>query len=459
MQDTTNSIQSIEESYVKYHDLELEQTILNIILLDNNLLPNISDSITETDFSYEINQKIFTAMKTMYEEKAPIDIMTLNSHVDFQEPAYIASLSDKTFTATNWEYYVKQLLDITALRKAYILTTTVFADLTVQNIRDRIDQAAKEILDISIDSNSFKIKQPSEMVPALLNEMAEAVQNPKILSGYSWGLTELDKITGGIQNEFIIVGARPSKGKTAFCLKAIDTCCKAGIKVGLFTLETTSGMILNRLISMNSHVQTKNMKSGVMSVNQQEKVFYAAEKINDWPLYIMDDVYYQEDIKAKIRYMVRGLGMQVVFIDYFSKIRTRKNYGQRHEMFADISSDMANLRKELNTPIVMLSQLRRDAESKKPILADLGETKSLEQDGDLIFFIEQDRGGSNSVNKAELIIAKAKDGPVGIVNVGFRKEFTEFVNLENEEVVKESKPIKKAGFYNSVINKEKVNNG
>lgn len=444
--------QATEESYTRFNNAEIEQAVLNLVLLDNDLLPNISDKISLLDFAYQINREIFSVMQDLYSKKISIDILSLNESVAFNDPVYVSGLTSILSSSSNWEFYINQILDLSALRKTDVLKRTVLKDLTPQNIRENLELASKELLEISIDSSSFKIKTPSEIMPSMLKDIDDARNRPPGLSGFDWGLEELNKITDGIQNEFIIIGARPSKGKTALALKIINTLCNNKIPTGFFTLETTEKSIFMRFLSIDSHIPSKNIRSGAFAQHQYTKIFKSSEKINDWPLFILDDIYYLEDIKSRARYMVRTLGVKIIFIDYFGKIMSRQKFGQRHETFAFISSELANLRKELKVPIVLLSQVRRDVENKAPGLDSLGETKALEQDGDTIIFINQDRGSLKKISIVDLIIGKQRDGPTGTIQVGYIPSYTEFVNLEKNESGEEKQ---QTGFYDSMVEKEK----
>lgn len=448
--------QAAEESYISFNDNDIESAILNLIIIDNNLFPNISDKISEFDFAFEMNRQLYSAIKKLYRDKIQIDIISLNEIMKSTEnynPVYIAGLTDFLSSSANWEFYVRQMLDISALRKTDILKRTVLENLNSSNIRERLESASKEFLEISIDSSSFKIKKPDEIIPEMLREYEEAYNSPPGLSGYDWGLEELNNITDGIQNEFIVIGARPSKGKTALGLKIVSSLCDKEIPVGLFTLETTEKRILNRCIATKSHIPSRNLKSGAFSNNQGNKIFNAAETINNWQLFILDDIYYIEDIKSRIRYMVRTLNVKVIVIDYFGRIRARKRYNQLHEMFKDISNQLAELRKELGVPIILLAQVRRDSENKNPGLDSLGETRELEHDADTVIFINQDRGSVKKISIAELIIAKQRDGPCGTIQVGYIPQYTEFVNLEKERPAEEKQ---QGSFYDSMVEKEKT---
>jgi replicative DNA helicase len=420
--------------------VEVEEAILGAILVDSFKLDKALEHILPHHFYVNKNKAIYEAIIELHYESYNVDLLTVEQRLkdkgkmDEVGSVYLSDLTRQS--APNIVDYCLILKEKAYLRRI-IHGLTKATELAYQNsdtneILGIIDKATKE------DESSSNLQELSEALQQSFAQIS-AIQDAGKPMGIRTGL-DIDYITQGWQKgKLYFLGARPSQGKTALVLTCMRRMARDGVKNGLLTLETTNVSIANRLITMVSGVPIPRMLSGQMSKEEIQKVVYACKELNEYGIYLDDssgvDIHKAE---AKIRALVKQ-GCEVVFVDFLTLIT---NSGRnKHEEIGEITKMMKKLAKQLDVPIVVLAQLSRSIESrtnKRPMLSDLRESGSIEEDADVVMFlyrdeyygITMDAMGNPTDNKAEVIIAKQKDGATGVKTLHFNKETMEFSNLQ-----------------------------
>lgn len=418
---------------MKFADLELERCVLGSMLIDNSVIVNIANYIGTDDFSSETNRKIYKGILELNASGKPADIVALN-FMNLSEPVYIAELTDTVATGAQWEFYSKKLKTLSLVR-SYFGVIEKYKGVNEQNILESIGDVSRELLRLADKSgSSAKVKTLKDVMPAVCDRLSYATKHKGELFGLDTGFKQLNEYLGGLQPGYVFIGARPSVGKTACGMNIAVNMAKKGIKGVIFQLEMSDEAIAFRAISSEAGISMGLIKGGFIdSGTPLNRVIRAMETIGELPLAIEDNMSEIHEIEARIRYLVRCEGYQFAMIDHFSIIKTKNNRVQRHEQYTEISGIIRDLRRELKIPIIVLAQLRRDAEGKVPTLADIRETGSAEQDADTVIFIHRDRQediGQTEI-PAEFIIAKQRDGACGTIPMTFYPQMVKFADTVN----------------------------
>ena len=421
---------------MKFCDLELERCVIGTMLMDNSIVVNVANYVNADDFSVETNRAIFRAILKLHSEKRAIDIITLNT-MKVAMPGYIAELTDIVATGANWDFYAGKLKTLSLVRNFYSILEK-HKGMNELNILEGIGDMSRDLLKLADKSgSSAKVKTLRDVMPAVCDRLAYAVEHKGQLFGYDTGWKHINDYIGGLQEGYIIIGARPSVGKTSAGMNLSINLAKNKSKGVIFQLEMSDEAIAFRAISSESGISMSLIKGGFVDNGKPLlRVQEAMETVARLPIAIEDRMNEIHEMEARIRYLVRCEGYKWVMIDHFSLITTKNNRIPRHEQFTEISGIIRNLRKELKIPIVVLFQLRRDAEGKKPSLADLRETGSAEQDADVIIFIHRERQEDLTQTEIEtdFIIAKQRDGPCGVAKMTF---FPQMVRFSDSKQVKQ----------------------
>ena len=422
------------------HNLEAEQAVLGAFLLDwDALSDNVSTLQGDRFYSYQ-NRLIFETMVSLFRQNIHGDAMALISELTkigkLQEAggaAYVAALTDTVPTSANVDYYVKIVLDLATRRDLIKIGEEIKADSSDFSRESRyvIEDTEKKIFSLSERNETVKIHDAKTLMDEGLR-LIEARFNQQGFSGIESGFGKLDTMTSGFQNsEFIIIGARPSIGKTAMALSMMEHLC-VGKKIpcGFFSLEMSHHMIAQRLLSMESNVSGGKLRSGMLSMADFQKLQDAAGRIYSAPLYIVDQPNMQLlDVRAMSRRMVVDKKVKIIFIDYIGLVSTENSSAPVYEQQSEVSRSLKALARELDIPVVALCQVARDAEGNEPNLAQLRGSGSIEQDADVVMFLHRERSRSEEpTQEAKLIVAKQRNGPTGDVELMYLPSYTKFVN-------------------------------
>jgi replicative DNA helicase len=435
-------------------NIEAEQSILGGVLIENYAVNKVMEVLAPDDFYRESHRKIYKALIDLSERDEPADLITLtnelknNGHLDSVGGAsYITSLIDSVPTAANIEYYVKIVKEKAILRKL-IQTST---EIITQSYEDRgdvegfLDEAERAIFDISENRVRPSFYPIRDVIKDSFKILERLYEKKELVTGIPSGFKELDRLTAGFQpSDLIIVAGRPSMGKTAFCLNIAQyAAIQKKIPIAIFSLEMSKEQLGIRMLCSEAHVEGTKLRSGFLSESDWPRLTIAAGNLSDASIYIDDTAALTIlELRAKARRLKTeqgGLGM--VIIDYLQLMKGRTRVESRQQEISEISRSLKALAKELSIPVIAVSQLSRKTEERtgnRPQLSDLRESGAIEQDADLILFIYRDEIYNRSEDnpnkgKAEIIIGKQRNGPIGKVDLAFLDKFTTFKELYKGE--------------------------
>ncbi len=437
-------------------NLEAEQSVIGGILLENEAMSKVLEVLIPDDFYRESHRKILHSMIQLFEKNEPIDLITLTNQLKGTNQldtiggsAYLSSLVDSIPTAANITYYARIVKEKAILRRL-IATATEIVSRGYEHegdVEDMLDQAEKNIFQITesqIKPSFFRIKT---ILKESFKTIEKLYESQEIVTGVPSGFTEIDKLTSGFQpSDLIIIAGRPSMGKTAFCLNiAQHIAIKKNVPVALFSLEMSKEQLVLRMLCSEARVDAHRVRGGFLGETDWPKLTRAAGTLSEAPIFIDDTPALSVlEMRAKTRRIMAEHTLGLVIVDYLQLMRGRGFSGRgrpgmesREQEISDISRSLKALAKELNIPVIALSQLNRRVEerqNKRPQLADLRESGAIEQDADLIAFIYRDEvydRSEDNQNKgiAEVIIGKQRNGPVGDVKLAFVDKYASFENL------------------------------
>ena len=432
-------------------NIEVEQSILSAILIENNTLPEVLEVVSEKDFYRESHRKIFAAMVDLFERNEPADLITITNILKEQGrlesvggASYLAELVDTVPMATNAAHYAKIVREKATLRqlieRAASITTRCFEDRG--DVEEVLDFAERSIFDISEN----KVRPAFHSLADILNDTYKAVEdavgNKILVTGVPTGYHMLDEKTSGLQpSDLIVIAGRPSMGKTALALNiAQNAGIQTGIPVGIFSLEMSKEQLSLRMLSSEARIDSSRMRGGFLSESDLARINRAAGTLYDLPIYIDDSPAISAlEIRAKARRMKMEKGLGLVIVDYLQLMRGRASAERRDLEISEISRSLKALAKEINIPVVALSQLNRKVEersNKRPVLSDLRESGAIEQDADVIIFIYRDEVYNKKEGEAdrtsEIDVAKQRNGPTGTVKLTFLDYCTRFEDMAPE---------------------------
>jgi len=435
-------------------NLEAEQSVLGGILIENYSINKVVEVLKPDDFYREAHRKIYKALIDLSERDEPADLITLtnelrnNDHLDsIGGASYVASLIDSVPTAANIEYYAKIVKEKSILRKL-IQTST---EIITQSYEDRgdvegfLDEAERAIFDISENRVRPSFYPIRDIVKESFKILERLYEKKELVTGIPSGFKDLDRMTAGFQpSDLIIVAGRPSMGKTAFCLNLAQyAAIQKKIPIAIFSLEMSKEQLGIRMLCSEAHVEGTRLRSGFLSESDWPRLTIAAGNLSDASIYIDDSAALTIlELRAKARRLkIEHGGLGMLIVDYLQLMKGRTRVESRQQEISEISRSLKALAKELNIPVIAVSQLSRKTEERtgnRPQLSDLRESGAIEQDADLILFIYRDeiynRSEENpNKGKAEIIIGKQRNGPTGKVELAFLDKFTTFKELYKGE--------------------------
>jgi len=433
------------------HNLEAERSVLGAILLHNDAFNLVAEVIDVADFFRDAHRRIFDKMVKLSERGDAIDLVTLKEELgrsgeidEVGGPAYITALVDGVPRSANVEHYARIIKEKATLRNLIfsankILATAYSAEEEADVILDQAEHAIFAIADDKIRDGFVSLR---DLAHASLDTIEKLHARKELITGVPTGFTDLDELTSGLQpSDLVIIAARPSMGKTSLVLNmAQHVGTKTGMTVGLFSLEMSKEQLFLRMLTAEARIDAHRLRGGFLGERDWGKLSQAIGTLSETKIFIDDSPAIGTlEMRAKCRRLKSEHGLHLVIVDYIQLMQGRGRFENRTLEVASISRSLKGLAKELNVPIVMLSQLSRAPEARsdrRPQLSDLRESGALEQDADVVLFIYRedqyaDRNAppSDTQGVAEIIIGKQRNGPTGVVRLAFIKEFTRFENL------------------------------
>ncbi len=430
------------------HNGEAEQAVLGAVLLDPEYLPAVLRYILPSDFYANANREIFAGIISLYEKGQKADLITLTDELKalgtmdrVGGPAYVANLTSIVPSSANVEYYARIVQEQSVRRSLIRLSSEMSVRARDESVESNVvlDEAQARIFEISQNRQSTNYRSMKELVPDAITMIERLFKNKDQTTGIPSGFNDLDQMTSGFQNsEFIVIGARPSVGKTALALSmAAHVALDKHTPAAFFSLEMADTAIMQRLISSEARIRSEQVRTGLLKPSDFNALMDAASRIYEAPLYLVDSPNMRLlELRTMARRLCAEKAVKVIFIDYLTLVTHDNQELPRWEQISGISRSFKALARELRIPIIALSQLKREAEGKQPTLADLRESGSIEQDADLILFLHRDReydkkkDERSPVIETELIVAKQRNGPVGKTTIAFLPSYTRFENLD-----------------------------
>jgi replicative DNA helicase len=435
------------------HNVEAEQSILGSMLISKDVCIEVFSSLTKDDYYIESHREIYNAMISINQQGRPIDITTLTSYLKDMHALdkaggveYFLQLSESVPTTAHTKYYLDIILDKSILRRLIKNATSVIegAHSEIENVGDFISDSEKLLLSITRDRNSGEFKDIDTVVRNITAQMEMLQQNKGRLSGVATKFRDLDRLTNGFQKgDLIILGARPSVGKTAFALNlAQNVAHKSSESVAFFSLEMPAEQLIRRTIAAMGGIDSTLLRNGDILTNDPNKYYAACERVLECNLYIDDTPGIKiNDLISKCRRLKQEKGLSLIVIDYLQLIvasGSSRNDNRQQEV-SDISRQLKALARELECPLIALSQLSRNLErreDKRPMMSDLRESGAIEQDADLIMFLYREGYQKNDASNSgivELNLAKHRNGSTGQVSLAIELNYSRFSNLAHEQ--------------------------
>ena len=429
--------------------IEAEQAVLGAMLLKPDAVTTAAEELSADDFYRETHRLIFEAMMELKERTEPVDLVTLTEQLKKADklakiggiPA-LSLIANSVPTAANVHYHARIVHEKAQLRSLINAATEIASAAyeSADEVEDIMDNAEKRILAVSSGKRSKDFVPLQEILLDTLEQIDARYNNKGSITGLPTGFTELDHLTAGLQkSDLILVAARPSMGKTAFTLNiAAHVVLRAKEPVAFFSLEMSKEQLVQRLLCSEGRIDSQRLRVGELEEKEWGDLIDTANRLSAAPLYIDDTPGITVmELRSKARRLKAEHGLSLIVIDYLQLMQGRasKNGDNRQQEISEISRSLKALARELNVPVIALSQLSRSVESrqiKRPMLSDLRESGSLEQDADIVMFLyREDYYDPETENKniTEVIIAKHRNGPVDTVDLTFLKQFTKFGNL------------------------------
>ena len=430
------------------HNLEAERSVLGAILIQNSTYNVAAELVRPEDFYRDAHRRIFVRIIDLAERGEAVDVVTLKEALgrsgDLEAvggPAYVASLVDGVPRATNVEHYATIVKEKAVLRNLIAAASTILADAyeADQDAADILDRAEHSIFDIAEGRIRSGFMSLYDIAEAASESIQKAHEEKKMITGVETGFAELDRLTSGFQRgDLIIVAARPSMGKTSLAINiAQHAGTRGGQTVGVFSLEMSREQLFLRMLSSEAQIDGHSLRTGFLRTEEWGRLTESLGTLGQAKIFIDDTPSIGVlEMRAKSRRLAAEHGLGLLVVDYIQLMQGRGRFDNRTQELGQISRALKGLAKELNVPVVVLSQLSRAPESRsdhRPQLSDLRESGALEQDADVVLLIFREDFYSQDTDKesvAEIIVAKQRNGPIGSVELAFIKERTRFENLD-----------------------------
>ncbi len=432
-------------------NLEAEQSVLGAILIDNNALTRCLEILDPEDFYKGSHRKIFFAMTDLFDKNEPIDLITLTDQLKKNDEleavggiAYLSLMVNMVPTAANVKYHSHIVREKALLRGLVQSANEIASKVYEDNLdaEDLVDYAERSIFKISDKRVKASFVSLKEVIRDSFEMIERLYDKKETITGVSSGFRDLDDLTTGFQKgDLIIVGGRPSMGKTAFALNIAQ---HVGLElketVAIFSLEMAREQLAIRMLCAEAMVNSNSIRKGFIKKEDWHKLTSAASNLTGAPIFIDDTSGITVlELRAKARRLKIEHGLSLVIVDYLQLMRGKGSFERREQEISDISRSLKGLAKELSVPVIAVSQLNRSVEQRRPptpILADLRESGAIEQDADVIIFLYREEIYNKEAKKghSEVIIAKQRNGPTGTVNLAFMSTCTRFLNMVDRDI-------------------------
>jgi replicative DNA helicase len=434
--------------------IDMEEAVLGAIMLEKEAVITILDILKPESFYKDSHRKIFKAVSDLSTREFPVDLYTvteeLRAHGELESvggPVYLSQLTSKVVSAANVDYHARivaqKYIQRELIRVSTEIQTRAFDD--TWDVTELLDYSENELFQIAEGNIKREVSPINMVIKEAIKEIEEAGKREDALVGIPSGFTKLDRLTSGWQKaELIIIAARPSMGKTAFALSmARNMAIDHDKKVAIFSCEMSSIQLVNRLIVAETDIAGDKIRNGRLSEEEWKQLDTRIKKLVQAPIFIDDTPAISIfELRAKCRRLMAQHKLDIVIVDYLQLMSGPDNAGSREQEVSNISRSLKSIAKELNVPIIALSQLNRSVEmrggTKRPLLSDLRESGAIEQDADMVVFIHRQEkfgmltfdDGSSTKGIAEIILAKNRNGPVDDVRLRFREEKAQFVDMD-----------------------------
>ena len=433
-------------------NLEAEQSVLGAILIENTALLKCIEIITPEDFYRESHRKIYNAMLDLFDKSEAIDLVTLTEHLTKKNAievvggaSYLASIAAQVPTAANARYHAKIMREKALLRSLLHSSTDIASKVYEDSSEadELLDYAEKSIFEISDKRIKVAFTPVRDVINDSIKMIEDLVERKEVITGVPSGFSDIDEMTTGFQKgDLVILGGRPSMGKTAFGLNIIQ---HVGVELNepaaIFSLEMSTRQLMLRMLCSEAMVDSNKVRKGFINRGEDwTKLTGAAGRLKEAPIYIDDSAAIGVlEMRAKARRLKMEHGLSIIMVDYLQLMSGRGNFERREQEISDISRSLKALARELDVPVIALSQLNRGVEQRtdrRPTLADLRESGAIEQDADVICFLYRDevydKDNPDKKGKAEVDIAKQRNGPTGRVKLTFLSKYTRFQSFSHE---------------------------
>ena len=430
------------------HNIEAEEAVLGSLIIDPDAILRIAALLNADDFFVARNGWLYDAILDLHDRREPADLVTLTTELrqrgqlkEIGGPARLTGLINATPSSTHIKHYAKIVAD-TAARRRLITAAGKISRLAHQDTSDTqatLDQSESIIFGATTRQHISGFKSVSVGVDEVIDRVEYLYHHSGQVSGLPTGLRDLDRLLGGLQrSDLIILAGRPSMGKTALAINIAQNAAKKfGTRVGVFSMETSLERLTQRMIGAESGIDTRRLRTGKLTDEEWSEFVRASNQVAEMPIQIDDTASLTVlDLRSRARRLHAELGLGLLIVDYLQLINGLGKKENRQQEVSFMSRQLKALARELNIPILALSQLSRECEkrhNKRPMLSDLRESGSIEQDADVVLFIYQDEAYNPDTefpNLAEIILGKQRDGPTGILSTYFKKHITLFVDLE-----------------------------
>lgn len=441
----------MDEAVVKRilpHSIEAEKAVIGSMIMDADAIGAASEIITGDDFYQRQYGLLFDAMVELTGEGKPVDLITLQENLKMKDVPdelcsieFISELVDQVPTSANVRHYAQTVYDKAALRRLIKANEEIenMCYMNKEPLEDILEVTEKKMFDLLQLRSTEEFVPIKDVVLSVINKIEASAKHKGTVTGISTGFYDLDYKTSGLQpSDLILIAARPSMGKTAFVLNLAQyIAVRNKVPTAIFSLEMSKDQLVNRILSMESKVDSQSMRTGNLSGADWEKLVESAGIISEAPLMIDDTPGISiADLRSKCRKFKLEQGLGLVIIDYLQLMSGGRHSESRQQEISEISRSLKALAREINAPVIALSQLSRACETRpdhRPMLSDLRESGAIEQDADVVMFIYRDDYYNKDTDKkgiSEIIIAKQRNGPIGTVELVWLPDYTKFANKE-----------------------------
>ncbi len=431
------------------HSSEAEQTVLAAALLDHVAVEKIINLLSTEDFYFEANKEIYDAIKNVHMQNIPVDALTVTEELKIREKInfvggfeYLVKLTDNIITSKNVEAYCNIIKEKSTLRKLISTSNEIIEKGYKENeeVQKIIELAETRIFSISQNRNINSFTDIKDVLMNVFNQLEERAMTKGSLTGITTGYDDLDRMTSGMQrSDLILLAARPSMGKTALALNIAMNAVKSGASCALFSLEMSKEQYVQRIISMESMVESNKLRSGNLDDEDWNRLLATMSTVSNYNVFIDDTASISMfEMMSKCRRLKMEKGLDIIIVDYLQLMSDgSSNSSNRQQEISNISRGLKALARELNCPVIALSQLSRAPELRqdhRPIMSDLRESGAIEQDADVVMMLYRDeyyhKEESEKKGITEVIITKQRNGPVGTVELAWIGQFTKFGNIQ-----------------------------